>query len=223
MSKPVSIESKIVGYEVKKPQEVKPAEPQVEQLTEALKRPERLEGTTYKVKVPEGQSLYVTINDVVLNEGTEHETRRPFEIFINSKDVGAFQWVTALTLVISAVFRKGGDVAFLVEELKGVFDPNGGYWKGGGRYVTSIVADIGNTIEAHLQKLGIIETPELDEARKALIAEKRAQYEASKAESAAPAGDYPPEAATCKKCGEKAVVVMDGCQTCLSCGDSKCG
>ncbi|MCV5706806.1 hypothetical protein OFN27_26890, partial [Escherichia coli] len=94
-------------------------------------------GTTYKLKTPEHvseHSLFITINDIILNEGTVHETRRPFEIFINSKSLEHYQWIVALTRIISAVFRKGGDVTFLVEELRSVFDPKGGYWNKG-KYV----------------------------------------------------------------------------------------
>src|SRR5690606_10057684 len=127
----VKIEKKIVGYSVRKEDENKPAETQPEtkaaaksasgdnvvQLTEKLERPEMLLGSTYKVKTPLTEhALYITINDIILNPGTEHELRRPFEIFINSKNMDHFQWIVALTRIISAVFRKGGDVTFLVEE-----------------------------------------------------------------------------------------------------------
>lgn len=98
-------------------------------MHETVLRPERLMGTTYKLKTPEHvseHSLFITINDIILNEGTVHETRRPFEIFINSKSLEHYQWIVALTRIISAVFRKGGDVTFLVEELRSVFDPKGG-------------------------------------------------------------------------------------------------
>jgi hypothetical protein len=101
-------------------------------MHEQVKRPESLVGSTYKIKTPLSEhALYVTINDMVLNEGTSHEVRRPFEMFINSKNMDHYQWIVALTLIISAVFRKGGDVSFLVEELHSVFDPRGGYFKKG--------------------------------------------------------------------------------------------
>ena len=96
--------------------------------------------------------MYVTINDIVLNEGTEHEQRRPFEIFINSKNLDHYQWIVALTRIISAVFRKGGDVTFLVDELKAVFDPRGGYWQPGGKFMPSIIAELGHVIEKHLHR-----------------------------------------------------------------------
>ncbi len=117
-------------------------------MHESVERPEDLFGSTYKIKSPLFEhALYVTINDIVLNRGTEHEQRRPFEIFINSKNMDHFQWIVALTRIMSAVFRKGGDVTFLVEEMKAVFDPRGGYFKAGGVYMPSIVAEIGCVVE----------------------------------------------------------------------------
>ena len=146
----IRIEKKITGYEVAReqppaghPTAAPTPEPEskVVQMHEKLERPEMLMGSTYKIKTPLSEhALYVTINDVVLNPGTEHELRRPFEIFINSKNMDHFQWIVALTRIISAVFRKGGDVTFLVEELRSVFDPRGGYFKKGGRYMPSLVA-----------------------------------------------------------------------------------
>jgi hypothetical protein len=227
------------------------------QMHEKLERPEILIGATYKIKSPLFEhALYVTINDIVLNAGTEFEMRRPFEIFINSKNMDHFQWIVGLTRVMSAVFRKGGDVTFLVEELKAVFDPRGGYFKAGGVYMPSIVAELGNIIETHLTMIGLLKGAELSDAQKALIAEKRAAYErktgkknaeistagemggAMVSEDAenyatptAPAnpssdesaGTFPPGAAMCGKCNTQALVLLDGCQTCLNCGYSKCG
>src|SRR5690606_21485813 len=117
------IDKKITGYRIKT-EETPAANDAIEQMHEKLERPGMLVGATYKIKTPlSDHALYITINDIVLNPDTEHEIRRPFEIFINSKNLEHFQWVVALTRVISAVFRKGGDVTFLVEELKAVFDP----------------------------------------------------------------------------------------------------
>ncbi len=232
----VKISKKIVSYAVvSKDEQQQPApalravpehhEDNVVHLTEALERPEMLLGSTYKIKTPLTEhALYVTINDVVLNQGTKHELRRPFEVFINSKNMDHFQWIVALTRIISAVFRKGGDVTFLVEELRSVFDPRGGYFKKGGKYMPSLVAEIGDAIECHLRMIGMLKDDELDEHQKKLIEEKRAQYEgtASKAE-AQDNGDFPEGAQLCGKCNTKATILMDGCMTCLNCGDSKCG
>lgn len=234
----IKIDKKIVGYNVAKEDKAEAPKPaaavaekstgakdNVVHLTEQLERPEMLLGSTYKVKTPLSEhALYVTINDVILNAGTEHELRRPFEIFINSKNMDHFQWIVALTRIISAVFRKGGDVTFLVEELRSVFDPRGGYFKKGGKYMPSLVAEIGDAIECHLRMIGMLKDNDLDEHQKQLLAEKRAQYEATvkSAESRDPQ-DFPEGAQLCGKCHTKAAIQMDGCLTCLNCGDSKCG
>ncbi|PKM46510.1 MAG: NrdJb [Gammaproteobacteria bacterium HGW-Gammaproteobacteria-1] len=229
----IKIEKKIVGYGVVKEDDKKEAaavaevkkESNVVHLTETLERPEMLLGSTYKVKTPLSEhALYVTINDVILNPGTEHELRRPFEVFINSKNMDHFQWIVALTRIISAVFRKGGDVTFLVEELRSVFDPRGGYFKKGGKYMPSLVAEIGDAIECHLRMIGLIKDNDLDEHQKKLIQEKRAQYDATvKDAEAKEPSEFPDGAQLCGKCHTKAVIQMDGCMTCLNCGDSKCG
>lgn len=231
----VKIEKKITGYKVlgdKQEQPAAPAETAAEtnviQMHESVERPERLIGSTYKIKTPLSEhAMYITINDIVLNEGTDHQVRRPFEVFINSKNMEHFQWVVALTRLISAVFRKGGDATFLVEELKAVFDPKGGYFKKGGVFMPSIVAEIGYAIEDHMKHIGLIDTG-LDEHQKAFIAKKRKEIEAGEAalnQSIEDDGEasYPASASLCMKCSTKAVVLMDGCMTCLSCGDSKCG
>ena len=210
---------------VAKPQ----AEDNVVQLHEKLMRPEMLIGSTYKVKTPLSEhALYVTINDIILNHGTENELRRPFEIFINSKNMDHFQWIVALTRIISAVFRKGGDVTFLVEELRSVFDPRGGYFKKGGKYMPSLVAEIGDAIECHMRMIGLLKDDGLDEHQKKLVDEKRAQFEAAAGtgkgtEDKQDGGEFPEGAQLCIKCHTKAAVKMDGCLTCLNCGESKCG
>jgi hypothetical protein len=168
--------------------------------------------------------MYVTINDIVLNEGTPHEQRRPFEVFINSKNLDHFQWIVALTRVISAVFRKGGDTTFLVDELKAVFDPKGGYWQPGGKFMPSTIAELGYVIERHLQSIGLLKKPELDVHQRKLVDEKRAEFEArSKQTDAFSKSHFPEGAQLCAKCSTAAVVMLDGCYTCLNCGDSKCG
>ena len=190
------IERKIVGYEVVKKQEEEAArvaaqaakeernKAKIIRMTEQVARPEgmeALEGSTYKIKTPLSEhALYVTINDIVLNPGTAHELRRPFEVFINSKNMDHFQWIVALTRIMSAVFRKGGDVTFLVDELKAVFDPRGGYWKPGGKFMPSIIAELGYIVEKHLILIGLLAKPGLDEGQQKLIQEKRAEFEASK-------------------------------------------
>ena len=142
MNTAIKIDKKIVGYKVVKDEEPETTGKETEvnedfdSMHENLERPEMLFGSTYKIKTPQSEhALYITINDMILNMGTEHEERRPYEVFINSKNMEHFQWVLALARVISAVFRKGGDVCFLVEELKAVFDPKGGYFKKGGIFI----------------------------------------------------------------------------------------
>jgi hypothetical protein len=255
----IKIGKKIKAYQVMKPQDAAAPEASphhepnealempkatVIQMHERVERPERLIGATYKIKSPLFEhALYVTINDIVLNEDTEYEVRRPFEIFINSKSMDHFQWIVALTRIMSAVFRKGGDVTFLVEEMKAVFDPRGGYFKSGGLYMPSIVAEIGAVVEDHLKQIGMIIDPEIGPEQRRMIAEKRAAYEGkvkkseakaaaaspgpAEAAAATPASDatpaFPPSATLCAKCSTKAVIIMDGCATCLNCGNSKCG
>lgn len=236
------IESKITGFKVKteeaepqaemrvatpeeSEQEMKKAE--VVRMHESVQRPDMLVGSTYKVKTPVTEhAMYITINDIILNEGTEHEARRPFEVFINSKNMDNFQWVVALTRLISAVFRKGGDTTFMVEELKAVFDPKGGYFKPGGIFMPSLVAEIGHAIERHMQMIGMIKADSLDDHQKEFLAKKRAEIEAAQDVSDGKKvenGEFPDSATVCTKCSTKAVVLMDGCMTCLNCGDSKCG
>jgi len=158
------ITQKITNYAVAKPDASPTLLPAtVIQMHESVERPDLLMGATYKIKTPlSDHALYITINDIILNPGTEHEQRRPFEIFINSKNMDHFQWIVALTRIMSAVFRKGGDVVFLVEELRSVFDPQGGYFKRGGKYMPSLVAEIGDVIETHMKMIGLIPAQGLD-------------------------------------------------------------
>ena len=245
----IKINKKIKGYTVVSPEQDSAAgsaitaKPEVQvaeviQMHESLQRPDTLIGATYKIKSPLFEhALYVTINDIVLNAGTPHEQRRPFEIFVNSKNMDHFQWIVALTRIMSAVFRKGGDVTFLVEELKAVFDPRGGYFKAGGVYMPSIVAELGAIIEQHMKLIGLIHDPDMDPLQRQMLADKRAQYETraakkstdstsagtSSVDGVATTGGFPAGATQCHKCNTQATIVMDGCATCLNCGYSKCG
>lgn len=219
------IDKKIVGYEIiaAKNDTAEP-ESNVVHMHESLQRPEMLLGSTYKIKTPLSEhALYVTINDIILNSGTEHELRRPFEIFINSKNMDHFQWIVALTRIISAVFRKGGDVIFLVEELRSVFDPRGGYFKKGGRFVPSLVGEIGDVLEHHLKLIGILKDTGLDPHQQKYIDAKRQQMNDIDSSEPAAASGFPDNAELCRKCLTRAAVMLDGCLTCLNCGESKCG
>ena len=173
-------------------------------LSDPLDRPAALEGQTYKVKWPGSEhALYITINDIVI---AGH--RRPFEVFINSKNMEHFAWTVALTRMISAVFRRGGDISFVVEELKAVFDPRGGAWMEG-RYIPSILAAIGGVIERHLIDIGFIEGEGLG-----LKSDPKAEL--------LRVGEAP-KGKACEACGSYDLRMVEGCLTCGSCGHSKCG
>jgi ribonucleoside-diphosphate reductase alpha chain len=172
-------------------------------MSEPLDRPGSLEGHTYKLKWPDSDhALYITINDIML-----HGHRRPFEIFINSKNMEHFAWTVALTRMISAVFRRGGDVSFVVEELKAVFDPRGGAWMNG-KYVPSILAAIGGVIERHLISIGFIDGEGMG---------LKTDPQAEVVNLGRPAGP------ACPSCGQYDMRMIEGCLTCANCGHSKCG
>ncbi|MEP4991361.1 MAG: ribonucleoside-diphosphate reductase, adenosylcobalamin-dependent, partial [Paracoccaceae bacterium] len=173
-------------------------------MSEPLDRPESLEGHTYKVKWPDSEhALYITINDLVIGQ-----QRRPFEVFINSKNMEHFAWTVALTRMISAVFRRGGDVSFVVEELKAVFDPRGGAWVQG-KYIPSILAAIGGVIEQHMIHTGFLEGEGLG-----LKTDPKATQIT---------GMDTPKGKACSSCGSYEMRMIEGCMTCASCGFSKCG
>jgi ribonucleoside-diphosphate reductase alpha chain len=188
----------IMGVLVKK-------EEKKEKHNAALKfmpRPKELEGTTYKIKTPlSPDALYLTINDIV-----ENNRRRPYELFINTKNLQHFSWIVAMTRLISAVLRKEEDPSFLVEELKSIYDPNGGYFSGG-RFVPSLAADIGLVIEQHLKKIGITE----EKKQKKANTENKAELEKSNG------------LMICPHCNEKGLYSSENCLKCILCGFSKCG
>ena len=224
----IKIEKKIVSYSVvdktdEQKDEKKEIPAEVVQIGEPLARPDTITGSTYKVKTPVTEhALYITINDVIMNEGTDQEHRRPFEIFVNSKNMEHFQWIVGLTRVMSAVFRKGGDLTFLIEELESVFDPNGGYYKKGGKYVPSLVAELGQVLEEHLKNIGMLKVTEPEAHQQQLIDDKKAEYQKKNPDKLDESG-FPKDAQLCNKCQTKAAIMMDGCLTCLNCGESKCG
>ncbi|HEY0817228.1 MAG TPA: hypothetical protein VGD46_00520 [Rhizobacter sp.] len=213
-SSPVKIDQKIKGYSVvlpdSKPAAV-PTKAEVERIVvEAppYERPDVVTGTTYKIRPPVlGHAMYITINDIVTEDGKF----RPIEMFINTKHVEHFQWIAALTRVISALLRKPGDYLFVIDELLQVYDPQGGYWSEG-KMMPSVVAEIGTVFKKHCQRIGALEAPALNATQMAVIADKQAQAEAEGVEYQ-----------RCGKCGEQAALMMGGCLTCTSCGDSKCG
>ena len=208
---------------------VRPADPYeaggVVYMTQPLDRPEALPGRTYKVKWLDSEhAIYITINDVVMES-----RRRPFEVFINSKNMEHYAWTVALTRMISAVFRRGGDVSFVVDELKAVFDPRGGQWMGG-RYVPSLLAAIGEVIERHMIDIGFLATPgrthEDPYAAGPLVAVAGATPEPRPEIAPLPANSGSGRVSSllrqCPKCGSPALVRQEGCDTCTSCDYSKC-
>ncbi len=184
-------------------------------MTQPLDRPAALPGQTYKVRWPESDhAIYITLNDII-----QDGRRRPFEIFINSKNMEHYAWTVGLTRMISAVFRRGGDVSFVVEELKAVFDPRGGHWVGG-HYVPSLLAAIGEVIEGHMIAIGFIPDPksnyegnEQEGDRKVISAGNAEEGEKVKAAGL----NY------CPKCNSPSLIRQEGCDLCTSCGYSKCG
>jgi ribonucleoside-diphosphate reductase alpha chain len=193
-------------------------------MTRPLDRPEALPGNTYKIKWPESDhAIYITINDIV-----QDGRRRPFEVFINSKNMEHYAWTVGLTRMISAVFRRGGDVSFVVEELQAVFDPRGGFWMGG-RYVPSLLAAIGDVIEQHMIAIGFLPDPGRERREMVAALEK-------KAAAGSPAGLPAPERGgngggthavagllpRCPKCSQPSLIRQEGCDLCTSCGYSKC-
>ncbi len=177
-------------------------------MTQPLDRPEALPGRTYKLRWPESEhAIYVTLNDVV-----QESRRRPFEIFINSKNMEHYAWTLALTRMISAVFRRGGDVSFVVEELKAVFDPRGGAWLEG-RYVPSLLAAIGTVIERHMIDIGFLSEEE---------APQLARQAEPEVVNLSPAGTSARPFRQCPKCGAAALIHQEGCDFCTSCGYSRC-
>ena len=172
-------------------------------LADPLDRPQVLDGNTYKLKWPDSEhAIYITINDIEVNG-----RRRPFEIFINSKNMEHFSWTVALTRMISAVFRRGGDVSFVVEELKAVFDPRGGAWMQG-KYIPSILAAIGGVIEEHMVAIGFIGGAGLG-----LKSDPHGEV----------SGLVAPRGRACPSCGSYEMRMVEGCATCATCGFSKCG
>jgi ribonucleoside-diphosphate reductase alpha chain len=173
-------------------------------MTKPLDRPGELTGHTYKVRWPDlDHAFYITINDI-----EQDGRKRPFEIFINSKNMEHYAWTVALTRMISAVFRRGGDVSFVVEELKAVFDPRGGQWMGG-RYIPSLLAAIGEVIERHLVDIGFMARPD------------GAESDAQRA-AAAIAGAEGAAVRRCPRCGAAGLIRLEGCDTCINCGYSRC-
>ena len=200
------LDKKITQWKVKTEEDIAIISNEV--VHELSERPLILKGVTRKLKPHNiDNALYVTVNAYVLNKNKVNEYYHPAEVFINTKNMEQYQWITALMRVISAVFRKGGEYKFIINELKETFDPKGGYRIKGGKWRNSLVADIGFAIEELLIELNCIEAPEqiiIPDKFKEIVIKTKLQ--------------------DCNKCGDKnCVAMLDGCMTCTSCGNSKCG
>ncbi len=184
-------------------------------MTQPLDRPEALPGQTYKVRWPESDhAIYITLNDIV-----QDGRRRPFEIFINSKNMEHYAWTVGLTRMISAVFRRGGDVSFVVEELKAVFDPRGGSWVDG-KYVPSLLAAIGDVIERHMIAIGFLPDPRKEQEELQHMAARKV---ANLADGLGNGDAGSMRLRHCPKCNSPSLIRQEGCDLCTSCGYSKCG
>lgn len=204
----VKISGKIVQFKVKGAEPAS-AEPAPVVAAKAAERPLVLYGTTYKLKSGFVEhAMYITINDIEVGG-----KKRPFEIFINTKDSSHYQWMVALTRLMSAIFRKGGEVEFLVEELGSIFDPRGGMFDKG-KFYASVLAQLGEIVETHLKNLGLVGDNGPSPEVQALIEQKKKEAAASGVLA---------NAKICSKCNDKSLVMLDGCETCVSCGYSKCG
>ena len=196
----------------------------VTHLYQPLDRPEELKGATYKVRWPESDhAMYITMSDIIDDSGRI----RPFEIFINSKNMEHYAWTVALTRMISAVFRRGGDVSFVVEELKAVFDPRGGHWMGG-RYIPSLLAAIGEVIEKHMITIGFLKgagslNEDQPQAQVMSMSANIAPEESPAKSSGVPPGLEGQRLRQCPKCGQPSLIKQEGCDSCISCDYSKCG
>ena len=218
----IEINSPITGYkvnqQVKDEKEIEVLEYEV--MGEHIQNPDQLSSTRYKIK-PRGtdikENYYVIISDITLNEGKDKESHHPFEIFITSKDTTHLQWINALTLLISAVFRKGGDITFLANELQQVIDPRGGWFgptpQGNTKFIPSMVSAIGNILQSHFETLGILETKKNNPVTEISELKKSDPTEDNSANS---------NLSYCPSCNEKALKKEGGCEDCLSCTFSRC-
>ena len=219
-------------------------------MAQPLARDPVLAGYTYKIRWPSSDhAIYVTINDIETSGGPgSAPRRRPFEIFINSKNLEHYAWTVALTRMVSAIFRRGGDVTFVVEELKAVFDPQGGQWMGG-RYVPSLLAAIGEVIETHLRRIGFLSNPDgshgpavdaaPDGGEATRMDFRKAVRSSSHPEGALPASEAPtaaappaasgaaalqrPNSRACPRCNSMTLQRVEGCWVCNTCGYARCG
>jgi len=200
------ISQKIIGWSVRTTEDDNGNTHTIKQA-ETLERPRVVSGRTYKINPAVTDcAMYITINDITLDDGTV----RPLEIFISSKHVAHQQWITALTRMVSAIFRKPGPYLFVAEELEQIYDPQGGYFEGA-RMMPSVVAHVAAVLREHFEHIGALEKPKLTEVEQVIVTEKKKKAELNGIKGV-----------ECLKCHEMTVVSMDGCMTCLTCADSTC-
>lgn len=235
MKEPIKITKKIVGYAIKKETE-EPIVPNLEYVHENLKRPFKLKGTTYRIKPPqESSGLYLTINNIVLNEGTNNEQEYPFEVFVNAREMDSYQWIVAMTRSASAIFRKGGNVTFLVREYEAVKEPGGGYMGKDhfhpkkGKFYDSVVAEIGYILRHHMEELGLMKPaipPEAYEQSKSTVVSNKEidEYiDSTDTNEEIPVGYFKMDIKCVEPgCDAKYFRMKDGCPECTNM-HSKCG
>lgn len=228
---PLKISRKIVSVAIKKDTDEVEV-PNLEYVHEDLKRPFKLKGTTYRIKPPqESSGLYLTVNNIILNEGTDNEQEYPYEVFVNAREMDSYQWIVAMTRSASAIFRKGGNVTFLVREYEAVKEPSGGYMgkdhfcnKPKGKFYDSVVAEIGYILRHHMEELGLMKPqfPPVEIVQAEPMDDKDIDESIDSDESNdIPPGYYKMDK-KCPECGGQHFAMKDNCPTCL-CGFSKCG
>lgn len=234
MSDPIVIpkDKKIIGYKILAEETPKDEGFIPEHMNEGVERPFKLHGTTYKLK-PLGheRGLYLTINDIVMNAGTDHEQRYPYEVFLNSRQMENFEWITALTCFISAVWRKGGNINFSVDELESTFSPKGSYMgpdhhnPGKNKFYDSVVSEIGSIVRLHFIELGLMkpvyninQEQEMKQAVQIPEEELNNKEDTSELEPGTFRMDK-----KCSECDSDIFRMADNCPTCVDCGNSKCG
>ncbi len=205
------------GVEVK--ELIKVEEGPIKATTKKNERPYVLNARVYKLKsVFVDSAVYVTITYI-----EEEGKKRPFEIFINSKDLTRAAEYSVLTRLISAIFRRSEDPTFILEELKSIYDPNGGRMKNG-RYLPSFYAEIADVLEEFFADIGLIKKRENKLKKITLFSFGSSSKKDSEAESQDPSDTPDDNLRICPKCGQRTLKVENGCMTCINpdCGYSKC-
>jgi ribonucleoside-diphosphate reductase alpha chain len=176
--------------------------PPLPMAVEVMERPRILQGRTYKLKWPQtGDNWYITIT---------HRGGVPFEVFITTKVAAHAEWVQALSILLTAVLRRGGDVKFLITELQGIHSASGGqYITEQRKFRHSQVAAIGGVIEEEFRVLGMFGTTE-------------PEPEVQKAVPPGVTFGQIGEPGCCPECGARPLVHQEGCEKCQICSYTRC-